>query len=151
MESFVRAATATGPRSSRGRGPRDQGRFGLAPLIFVVILILGLFAALAIEPTRHLVEQRDRISGMSEDLSSIERSNKRLEARIDRLKDPDFLEQRAREQIGLVRPGEITYVVMPPSRGAQSEREKRRPDAREPLPVAEPGVVEGFLMFVGLR
>ena len=120
-------------------------------MIVVVILILALFAALAIEPTRHLIEQRDRISGMSDDLSSIERSNERLEHRIARLNDPDFLEQRAREQIGLVRPGEVTYVVMPPSRSTQTKEKGRGASPEPQAPPEEPGIVEGFLMFVGLR
>ena len=126
---------------------RMRTRLGLGPQIVVVVLVVGLFGALAIEPTRQLLEQRDRLSGMSQDLSQVERSNKKLEARIDRLKNPDFLEQRART-LGLVRAGETSYIVMPPSdRGKKDGRKKNR---RPEPPPPEPGLLEGFMQFVGI-
>ncbi len=121
---------------------------GMGPQVVALLLVLGLLGAMAIEPTRQLIEQRERIEGMSSDLEQVQRSNRKLEDRIDRLKDPDFLEQRARD-IGLVRPGETAYVVMPPSRGG-GDRKKPKQVAPEPTPAA-PGFLEGFLSFVGLR
>jgi hypothetical protein len=101
---------------------------------------------MAIEPTRQLLAQRQRISGMAQDLDQIERSNQRLEDRIARLQDPDFLEQRARE-IGLVREGETSIVVMPPSKQSQSpRRSKEENKPAEPRPL---DFVEGFFNFVG--
>ena len=122
-------------------------RLGAGAQVVAVLLVLGLFGALAVEPTRQLIEQRERISGMSSDLNRLERSNGRLEARIKRLNDPDYLEQRAREQVGLIRPGETTYVVMPPRRAAS----EAGPKVREgPAPVRSVSFIEGFLAFMGL-
>jgi cell division protein FtsB len=121
-------------------------RFRRAPQVIVILLVVGLFGAMAIGPTRQLIEQRQRIAGMASDLDAIERSNLRLERRIERLQNPDFVEQRARE-IGLVRAGETSIVVMPPSKRSQKERsrpEKGQTKAPKPL-----GFVEGFLNFVG--
>ena len=126
---------------------RMRPRLGPAPQIVIVVLIVGLFGALLIEPTRQLLQQRDRLSGMSQDLRQVERSNEKLEARIDRLKDPDFLEQRGRS-LGLVRSGETTYIVMPPSRAAKKDR--RRNATRDDTPPPEPGFLETFLQFVGI-
>jgi len=122
-------------------------RLGAGAQVVAVLLVLGLFGALAVEPTRQLIEQRERISGMSSDLNRLERSNGRLEARIKRLNDPDYLEQRAREQVGLIRPGETTYVVMPPRRAASEAGPKVRED---PAPVRSVSFIEGFLAFMGL-
>ena len=125
-------------------------RLGIGPQVVITILVLGLLGAMAIEPTRQLLEQRERISTMATDLANIERSNKRLEARIERLNDPDFLEQRAREQIGLVRPGETAIVVMPPSKrmAAKKDPSKRVKRVAPPRPGPET-FFEGFLNFVG--
>ncbi|MGH2806888.1 MAG: FtsB family cell division protein [Actinomycetota bacterium] len=124
-------------------------RWGVGPQVIVVLLIIGLFGALLIEPTRQLLEQRERIAGMASDLETIERSNERLEDRIARLSDPDFLEQRART-VGLVRPGETTYIVMPPSRG-HGKKGGQRADRKARAPrVQPPGPIEGFLDFVGI-
>ena len=127
--------------------PRLPPRVGAGAQVVAVLLVIGLFGALAVEPTRQLIEQRERISGMSSDLNRLERSNSRLEARIERLKDPDYLEQRAREQVGLIRPGETTYVVMPPRRAAAQDKEPRE---ATPAPVRSVSFIEGFLAFVGL-
>jgi cell division protein FtsB len=128
-------------------------RLGIGPQIIVLLLVLGLVGAMAIQPTRQLLAQRRRIAGMAGDLSQIQAMNNKLEARIERLQDPDFIEQRAREQAGLVRKGETTFVVMPPSRKAQRRKARARAARHEPPPppAPEPGFVEGFLDFVGLN
>ena len=128
-------------------------RFGLpriSPRGVVVILVLGLVGAMAIEPTRQLVQQRDRIAGVTGDLHAIHESNEALEDQIARLNDDDFIEQRARAQMGLVRPGETSIVVMPPSRQVlQEQRERRR--SRKVVEVPAPrSFVESVLHFVGL-
>ncbi len=126
---------------------RLRPRLGPGPQIVIVVLIVGLFGALAIEPTRQLLQQRENLSGMSNDLDKVERSNDRLEARIERLKDPDYLEQRARAQ-GLIREGETTYIVMPPSDSRRDATRKAAKRAQEPPP--PPGLLESFFQFVGI-
>jgi cell division protein FtsB len=120
----------------------------LGPGLVVFLLVLGLLAAMAIEPTVELMQQNERIARMTAELREIETTNERLERRIQRLDDPDFLEQKAREQIGLVRPGETAYLVVPPGRerGADAKKEKEK----SPPPPPEPGFVERLLEFVGL-
>jgi cell division protein FtsB len=123
-------------------------RLGVGPQIVVVLLVVSLFGAMAIEPTRQLMSQRVRIAGVAQDLKQIERSNDRLAGRIDRLQDPDFLEQRARE-IGLVRPGEDSIVVMPPSKQMQGKKEPHKKQNKTPK--SRPlNFFEGFLNFVGV-
>ena len=122
-------------------------RLGRSPQIVAFILVLGLVGAMGIQPTRRLLEQRDRISSAATDLRSVQVGNEQLEEQIARLNDPDYLEQRAREQIGLVRPGETTYVVMPPS---DTEQAKRKRAARKIEPPPPPGFVDLLLHFIGL-
>jgi cell division protein FtsB len=131
---------------------RRSSRFGIAPQAVVLVLILGLVGAMAIEPTRRLLDQRRRIEGMAGDLHHIETLNDRLEARIKRLQDPDYIEQEARAIAGLVYRGERTFVVMPLSRKERRERAETARESRdpEPSPPPEPGLIEGWLDFVGL-
>ncbi len=110
---------------------------------------------MAIEPTRQLIDQRNRITAMSSDIRFIESQNHELKSRIDRLKDPDFIEQRAREQGGLVLPGETPFVVMPPSRKAQKRVDDRAAAAAAEAeksastPAPDPGPIQRFLDFIG--
>ena len=119
---------------------------GIGPQIIVVALLVGLAGAMAIQPTRQLLAQRSRIEQMTDELRRIERSNKRLEAYVVRLNDPDYLEQQARAQLGLVRPGETSYVVMPPQR--RNKNRKHRPGGREKT--APPTFIERVFDFIGV-
>ena len=121
-------------------------KLGIAPHVIALVLVFGLLCAMAIEPTRQLLQQRDRISGMAAELEAVQEGNARLEAQLARLMNDDYIEQRARAQIGLVRPGETTYVVMPPGKG-DVQKKKRAPKAEPPPP---PNFVESLLHFIGL-
>jgi cell division protein FtsB len=127
-------------------------RLGKGPHIVAFLLVMGLLGAMATQPTRQLMVQRERVAGMAGELDKVERSNARLERRIERYKDPDFIEQQARSQSGLVRPGETSIIVVPPSADKLAERRAARLEGaavEEELP--EPGVIESFLDFMGLR
>lgn len=134
-------------RTTKRRFPIPSLRSG--PQIVAVLLLIGLLVAMATKPWMQLTAQKARLEQMSGDLSKVERENAEIEARIERYKDPDFIEQKAREQAGLVRPGEIPYVVMPPS-DKQARRKPVPPKATVPQPQAEKNVVQRFLDFAGL-
>jgi cell division protein FtsB len=126
----------------------NRPKLGFGAQFLVIGLMIALVFAMAIGPTRQLLKQRARINGMESELHTIESSNKALEDRIARLNDPDFIEQQARAQSGLVLPGERSFVVMPPSKVPGIEHRERLP--KEPPP-PDPSLIEGFLDFVGLR
>jgi cell division protein FtsB len=46
-------------------------------------------------------------------MEGLQRRNAALDHRIDRLHDPRYLELLARECLGMVKKGEITFVVVP--------------------------------------
>jgi cell division protein FtsB len=125
-------------------------RLGRGPQVIAALLVLGVLGAMLVEPTRQLLLQKDRLSSVAQQLNGLESTNTKLEERIDRLKDPDFIEQKAREQAGLVRPGETLYVVVPPSADKlEAKREARKRAKQAAVPEPEPGLVESFLSFVG--
>jgi cell division protein FtsB len=130
----------------RGFFLRLRPRLGAGPQIVAILLVVALAGAMAIEPTRSLLEQRDRIRGLEADLDEVRAANGSLADRIRRLRDPDYLEQEARA-LGLVRRGERSFVVLPPSRRATKRR--ARASARS-APNAPANFLERALEFVGL-
>jgi cell division protein FtsB len=136
------------------RAQAVKRRFSLPDLgqgaqIIAFLLVVGLLVAMAIQPTRQLLQQRQRVSTMNQDLKHVSGVNTRLADRIERLQDPDYIEQRAREQIGLVRPGEKTYIVLPPGDAAK----KKKPAAHKHVHKEEPapeGGLQSFLHFLGV-
>lgn len=123
-------------------------KLGRSPQVIAFVLVLGLLGAMAIEPTRQLLDQRVRISSMAGELSEVQEGNAQLQAQIARLNNDDYIEQRAREQIGLVRPGETTYVVMPPSEQEQAADRKKHRKKVEAEPAPPPSFLESAVHFI---
>jgi cell division protein FtsB len=81
-------------------------------------LTLGAILLMALPPARQLYAQQRSIAAEEAKLALLSEENARLEQRLARLQDPDYIEKLAREQLGMVRPGEISYVVVPPEASA---------------------------------
>jgi cell division protein FtsB len=83
-------------------------------VLAVVTLIL---LTLAVAPLRALIDQRNDLAQLEQQADDLATRNSQLEARIERFTDPVYLERLARECLGMVRPGETAFVMVP-SRGA---------------------------------
>lgn len=131
--------------SSIGRRFPDAGRWAQ---VVALLLLFGLLAAMVVGPVKQLLEQKSRISAVNAQLEQLEENNAALRERIDRLKDPDYIEQQARAQAGLVRPGEIPFLVMPPSDAKRTEKEGTRERTKASAP-PEPSLLGSFVAFLG--
>jgi cell division protein FtsB len=74
---------------------------------------VGAIGFLSIAPARLYLEQRAELAGLARQADALEASNARLIGRTERLRDPVFLERLARQCLGMVRPGEVAFVVVP--------------------------------------
>lgn len=92
-----------------------------------VLLIVALAVTLAgIFPFRQILAQDRQVDAAQEKLDALIAENARLEEEIDILQTPAEIERLAREDLGLVYPGETGYAV-------------RTPPADEIAPEAVPG------------
>jgi cell division protein FtsB len=90
---------------------------GLIALLALAVVVAGIL------PFRQVLAQRNAVDAAEEQLAAIEEENRLLEARIVALQSPEEVERLAREQFGLVRPGETGYVVITPPGEAVPEPE----------------------------
>jgi len=88
----------------------------LAALVAVVITAAGIF------PFRQIVADRRSVSLAQEQLLALREENARVEAEVAILSSDVEVERLAREQFGLVRPGETAFVVVSPE-GPEPEPE----------------------------
>jgi len=79
-------------------------------ILVAVFVVLILMAA---APARQAYEQKQAVARERARLEALKTENRSLEQRLARLDDPEYQEKLAREQLGLVRPGETSYVVVP--------------------------------------
>jgi cell division protein FtsL len=99
-----------------------ERRGGRRGALLAVILLVGLAIVLAgVFPFRQLIAQQRRVDTNQAELDALVAENEHLQSQIDAVQTPAELERIAREQYGMARPGETTYVVEleggPPSDG----------------------------------
>ncbi len=79
----------------------------------VVLVVLTGVAFVGAFPTRTYLAQRQTMAQSSARLADLTASNEAAQAEVDRLQTDEAVEQAAREQYGLARPGEEVYEVLP--------------------------------------
>jgi len=69
---------------------------------------------LTIAPARQILKQRAEISQMELDLAAVKSENDSLRGETERLNTDAYIEQQARLRLGLIKPGEEPYMIVPP-------------------------------------
>ncbi len=104
---------------------RNQGRVAILALLIVCVYFLVIFG----EQAWHANRLEAEIDQQREAIADIRRENEELAVRAEQMNSPayqGYVEQIARRDLGLARPGE-TVIIVP-----------RRPAAAQPTPVPEP-------------
>src|SRR2546430_6199948 len=78
----------------------------------LAIVIVVLLFALAV-PVRTLFQQRADLARLQREERALGRQNAVLRVQVARLHDPAYIERVARECLGMTKPGEIAFVVVP--------------------------------------
>ena len=94
-------------------GWRAHGRPRLTPRAAILAAIVTALLVYLSVPLKTYMLQRERVSQLEQRTELLERRNAILDGRIDRLHDPQYIERLARECLGMARPGEIAFVVVP--------------------------------------
>jgi cell division protein FtsB len=87
---------------------------GDRPYLAALVALLAIAVLMLAGPVSRHLDSRDRISTLEEQREVLGTEIERLESRVEDLHDPAHIELLAREQLGLVRPGEVPYVVVVP-------------------------------------
>src|SRR5687767_10104566 len=104
------------PRRAPGRHEVARGhvttprRTARAAVLGVVVLFM---LTLAVAPLRGLIDQRAQLIQLERRADMLAERNAELEDHVDRLNDPIYLERVARQCLGMVRPGETAFVMVP--------------------------------------
>jgi len=106
-------AVATG-RTIRRRSVRPlRRRARLTARGTVLLAELAGILFLSVAPARMYVEQRAELAELERQAAALASRNQRLTDRTERLRDAAFLERLARQCLGMVRPGEVAFIVVP--------------------------------------
>jgi cell division protein FtsB len=79
----------------------------------VLLVTVGALLVAAVYPVRALLREKAQVSSLQQDVTLLQHANAKLDARIRLLHDPAYLERLARECLGMIKPGEVPFVVVP--------------------------------------
>ena len=103
-----------------------------------VLLVLALLAIAGLKSSRDLETARARERLLEKRIAETRAESERLRVRIDRLRhDPGMLERLAREDLGMVRPGDV-IIELPVPGAAPSPRSPALPTPPAPPAPAPP-------------
>jgi cell division protein FtsB len=110
----------------RRRRPKQHRR---APLIAVLLLVALSITLAGIFPFRQVIAQQRQVENTRGKLGALVDENATLEDQVAALQSEPEVERLAREQYGLVNPGETPYAVVQP----EVETTPSAPPAVEPI------------------
>lgn len=102
------------PLRAQSHGALVWLRQGDRIYLLATLGIAALIGAMAIGPIKSYTAAADRVDQLYKSRAEYQSQVDRLEGRRLELANPEEIELLAREQLGLVRPGEIPYVVVAP-------------------------------------
>jgi cell division protein FtsB len=90
-------------------------------VFFLAVMLVGLV------PFKQILNQREAVADAEDRLVALSAANQHMESEVAALETPVEIERRAREDFGLVRPGEVAYIVVPIEPEVEAETESREP------------------------
>jgi cell division protein FtsB len=83
--------------------------------LLLVLLAVGGLVFLFVLPGRTWLSQRSAMNQEQQRLNALNRENSALARQASQLQNPQYVEQIARSQYGLVKQGEQAYGILPPA------------------------------------
>jgi cell division protein FtsB len=128
-------------RHRRRLGPPQALRRAVSgdrPYVVAFFVLLAILSMMIVGPLQSYTAAAERVRDLEATRADLQQRAAELQVRHSRLSDPEELELLARQRLGLVRPGEIPYVVS----DGQPDSDQVRPDGRPLTPPADPSVIE---------
>ena len=126
-----RHALADGPpRHREGASVFRRLVSGDRPYVVAFFLLIAVLATMIVGPLQSYTAAAERVHDLEVARAELRKTVADLEARKERLQDPEEVELLARQRLGLVKPGEIPYVVA----DGDPDTDQVRPDGRPLTP-----------------
>lgn len=119
-----------GPRHREGDSVLRRLVSGDRPYVLAFFVLLVVLAMMIVGPLQSYTSAAERVHDLQVTQIELARTVADLQARQDRLQDPEQIELLARQRLGLVKPGEIPFVVT----DGTPDSDQIRPDGRPLTP-----------------
>ena len=98
-----------------GSGRRVYRMNSLTPLVVALLGVLMVTGFLYGRSFLTIVALRSELARIEGEIAAIELRNEQLQLELERLTSPEHVEEVARRQLGLVKPGETIFYIAEPT------------------------------------
>lgn len=91
--------------------------------IFVVVVVLFVVVTMSIKNVFDLTLEQHELKKQNEDLKEQKAA---LEKEFENINDKNYIEEQAREQLNMVKPGEIVYIIEEEDQGKDKDKDKEK-------------------------
>lgn len=99
--------------SAAARSEVRRPRLQVSPRAAILAVVVTALLIYLVVPFRTYVAQRDHLNQLERQTQILQEQKARLERQVRMLQDPAYLERIARECLGMVKKGEIGFIVVP--------------------------------------
>ncbi|HDP70207.1 MAG TPA: septum formation initiator family protein [Actinobacteria bacterium] len=124
MESQAyRLKSVAKPKKAKKSKSKRRGRkiFRLSPQVVIYCFLLMIIAFWISQPVMQRFTEKKEISVLRDKIVSLQKENSILEGEVSALYSNDYIEMIAREDLGLVKQGEESYIVVPGTEAEEKE------------------------------
>lgn len=107
------------------------GNLKVTPRAIILVVLILLLIGLNVRPIREIYRQARETRQLERQLGRLRSENEDLRTEVERLNTDAYIEQQARARLGLIKPGEKAYVIVPP-------RQEKPPPQKKPAAKAKP-------------
>ncbi len=79
-------------------------------MIYLLIIVIIIFAFKLVSNIRKVNKMESELNNLQQQVQEELERNKELKKEIERVKSDDYIEKVARDELGLVKPGEILFI-----------------------------------------
>ena len=113
-------------RDKRRKGINQTSLFFSILISFLILLIIGFLIFTNVNIALRRAELTERVEELRKEIQILEQKNQELQTKIVRAGKPDFLEERAREELGLKKPGEEVVLILPIEKDVEKSIEEEK-------------------------
>ena len=107
------------------RGGSLRTIFFSSIILLLVLFFLGFLIVSNWKINQRRAELISQITTLEKEIEELEKKNQELKAGASQFSDESYLEEMAREKLGLKKPGEEVVVVLPPEEKEEPVKEEK--------------------------
>lgn len=105
--------------------PKQRKDFLLNPFIIALVAVIIITALFNFWQNIQRMERLEsEIKNIKEEIETAEAENEELREQLENTNDPEYIEEVAREKLGLIKPGEMLLVPVEEKTDEEDEKNK---------------------------